>query len=133
MRKRKPELVSNMQIGVSSQTVVSFPTGNSRIAVGLPLFAVYDLFDDICHRIIVGLQCFTKRGKTYGRIIRRGFKHRDSGNENSDQSIGTQTVAACISKAVQVRSPQALRYQVIWSLRLDDPAVGVDARRPGWI
>ncbi len=70
MRKRKPKLVSNMQIGVSAQTVVSFPTGNSRIAVGLTLLAVYGLFDDICNRIIVGLQCLTKRGKTYAPIIR---------------------------------------------------------------
>ena len=36
-----------MQIAVSAQTVVSFPTGNSRIAVGLTLLAVYGLFDDI--------------------------------------------------------------------------------------
>jgi hypothetical protein len=47
MRKRKPKLLSNMQIAVSAQTVVSFPTGNSRIAVGLTLLAVCGLFDDI--------------------------------------------------------------------------------------
>jgi hypothetical protein len=40
MGRRKPKLVSNMEIAVSAQTVVSFPTGNSRIAVGLTLLAV---------------------------------------------------------------------------------------------
>jgi hypothetical protein len=62
------------------------------------------------------------------RVICRGFRHRDFGNEDPDQSIGSPTVAACISLAVQLRSPQALPYKAIWSLRLDDPAVGVDVR-----
>jgi hypothetical protein len=31
------------------------------------------------------------------RGIRKGFKHQDLGNEDPDQGIDTQTVAACIS------------------------------------
>jgi hypothetical protein len=31
------------------------------------------------------------------RVIRKGFRHGDLGNEDPDQSIGSQTVAACIS------------------------------------
>jgi hypothetical protein len=57
-----------MRIRVSAQTTVSFPTGSSRIAVGLKLLAVYGLFADICNQIIVGLQCFTKRGKHMATI-----------------------------------------------------------------
>jgi len=61
------------------------------------------------------------------------FGHCDLDNEERHQSIGAQTVADWISQTLQLLSPQAFPFEVIWSLRIDDPTIGVDARRPCWI
>ena len=54
-------------------------------------------------------------------------------DEERDQNISAKAVAACVSQAVQLRSRQAFPYQVIWSSRLNDSTVKVDARRPSWV